>query len=176
MDASEVMEFFERRAGLIEGVVLSGGEPALQEDLPGFALELKRMGYKLKLDTNGSRPFMVGRLLREGLLDYVAMDYKAPLSMYPKVAGAGAEGVLETLALLKGAKVRYELRTTVIPELAPEILLRMAREMPPLPSYALQLYRPISAAMREDAAYTPKELRDAAESIRPFQPNVLVRA
>ncbi len=139
MDASEVMEFFERRAGLIEGVVLSGGEPALQEDLPGFALELKRMGYKLKLDTNGSRPFMVGRLLREGLLDYVAMDYKAPLSMYPKVAGAGAEGVLETLALLKGAKVRYELRTTVIPELAPEILLRMAREMPPLPSYALQL-------------------------------------
>ena len=184
MDEADALEFFERRKGLIEGVVLSGGEPALQEDLPGFALKLKRMGYRIKLDTNGSRPEMVGRLLREGLLDYVAMDYKAPFSMYPRIAGTNANGVLETLGLLQGAAqagLMYELRTTAIPELSPDVLLRMARELPPLPRYALQLYRPADDGQRKDDAfiyevYTPVKLRETAEKIRWIQPNVIVRA
>ncbi len=185
MDEANVLEFFERRAGLIEGAVLSGGEPALQEDLPGFALKLKRTGYKIKLDTNGSRPEMVGRLLRENLLDYVAMDYKAPLSMYPDVVGVNADGVLKTLELLRGAAgehgFQYELRTTVIPELTPEILLSMAKDMPPLPRYALQIYRLVNKARRDGNSglteiYTPAKLRDFADMIRQYQPNVIVRA
>ena len=184
MDKANVLEFFERRAELIEGVVLSGGEPTLQDDLPDFARKLKRMGYRLKLDTNGSRPEMVGRLLREGLLDYVAMDYKAPLSMYSQIAGTDASGVLVTLELLQNvaeAGLQYELRTTVIPELTPDILLRMAKEIPPLPRYALQLYRHVNTTRREGDArlteiYTPARLREAAAAIREFQPNVLVRA
>ena len=181
LDEAEVLEFLKRRAGLIEGVVLSGGEPALQADLSDFARKLKRLGYKLKLDTNGSRPEAVGRLLQECLLDYAAMDYKAPLSMYPQICGADASGVLETLKLLRSAAGKgfeYELRTTVIPELTPEILRQMAREIEPLPRYALQLYRPAERAVRASEAniYTPARLRSLAEAVREFQPNVIVRA
>ncbi len=184
MDEANILEFFERRAGLIEGVVLSGGEPTLQDDLIDFGRKLKRMDYKLKLDTNGSRPEMVGRLLREGLLDYVAMDYKAPLSIYPKVCDADASGVLETLELLQGAAkegFQYELRTTAIPDLAPSVLLRMAKEMPPLPRYALQLYRHVNDARSESNSglieiYTPAKLCEIAGAVHEFQPNVIVRA
>ena len=107
-DNGEVLRFLEKRAGLLDGVVISGGEPTLQKDLAGFAATLKELGYDVKLDTNGSNPQMVGRLLDGGLVDYVAMDYKAPLARYPEVCGAGADGFLETLGLLWDSGIEWE--------------------------------------------------------------------
>ena len=89
MEDGEVLRFLEKRAGLLDGVVISGGEPTLQKDLAEFAGTLKGLGYDVKLDTNGSDPEAVGRLLDGGLVDYVAMDYKAPFSRYPEICGAG---------------------------------------------------------------------------------------
>ena len=83
-----VFSFLEKRRGLLDGVVVSGGEPTLQPDLEEFLRRVRPLGYRVKLDTNGRRPALVERLWREGLFDYVAVDVKALPADYPAVCGA----------------------------------------------------------------------------------------
>jgi len=167
------MRFLEKRAGLLDGIVISGGEPTLQKDLVEFAGMLKALGYDVKLDTNGSNPQVVGKLLDGGLVDYVAMDYKAPLARYPEICGAGADGFLETLALLRDSNAEWELRTTMIPEIGGEELREMAEAVPALPLYALQLYRPVR--IEKLRVYTPQDIVRMAEELKDIQPNTLAR-
>ncbi len=82
----EIWAFFEKRKNQLKGVCITGGEPTMQPDLPEFISRLKSMGYKIKLDTNGTNPKMLKNLIKSGNLDYIAMDIKAPLSKYSKVA------------------------------------------------------------------------------------------
>ena len=173
MEDGEVLRFLEKREGLLDGVVISGGEPTLQKDLAEFAGTLKGLGYDVKLDTNGSNPEAVGRLLDGGLVDYVAMDYKAPFSRYPEICGAGADGFLETLGLLRASEIEWELRTTVIPEISEAELREMAEDVPPLPLYALQLYRPVR--IEKLRVYTPQDIGRIAEALKGVQPNVTAR-
>lgn len=110
-----ILAFLEKRRGLLDGVVLSGGEATLYPGLPAFARKIKEMGYAIKLDTNGTRPDVVQNLLNEGLLDYVALDYKAPPEKFKAVTGIDKFRHFEkTLDLLcnKNA-VYFEIRTTV---------------------------------------------------------------
>ncbi|MBR4355786.1 MAG: anaerobic ribonucleoside-triphosphate reductase activating protein, partial [Elusimicrobiaceae bacterium] len=83
----EIMSFLQRRQGTLEGVVVSGGEPTLHDDLPAFMASVKALGYALKLDTNGSRPDMIQELIDKKLVDYIAMDLKAPLEKYALITG-----------------------------------------------------------------------------------------
>lgn len=87
LDEREVLSQLERRASMLEGVVISGGEPTLQPDLRDFITSCRNMGYKIKLDTNGSRPEILIPLLEDGLVDYVAMDIKADKKTYGTAAG-----------------------------------------------------------------------------------------
>ena len=175
MDRAEVDAFLKKRAGLLDGIVISGGEPTLQEELPAFAASLKGLGYEVKLDTNGGRPEAVRELLEQKLVDYVAMDYKAPFDRYPEICGKGADAgpVRETLALLAESEIEWELRTTVIPELGEGDLARMAQEVPALPAYALQLYRPVR--IEKLRIHTPQEIARFAEQLKQYQPNVFSR-
>ena len=111
----EVISFLETRKEKLTGVVITGGEPVLQEDLGEFMQKLKTMGFKVKLDTNGSRPEVLKQLMESQLLDYIAMDIKAPLEKYPKIAGVeGMEDkVKESIDLIKASEVPHEFRTTV---------------------------------------------------------------
>ena len=96
IDEDEVFNYLESRKGWIEGVVLCGGEPTLQKGLPAFAWRIKSRGFDVKLDTNGSNPGMIENLLKEKIVDYVAMDVKAPKEIYPLAAGKNVEiGKLE---------------------------------------------------------------------------------
>lgn len=173
LDEGETMRFFEKRAGLLDGVVISGGEPTLQTDLVSFAERLKAFGYDVKLDTNGSNPNVVRALLESKLVDYVAVDYKAPLARYREICGANADGVMETVELLRQSDVEWELRTTMIPQLSEEELKEMAAAVPALPLYALQLYRPVG--VEKLRVYTPQDVVRIAEEIKTSQPNVIVR-
>ncbi len=178
LDEGEVFSFLKKRAGLLDGVVFSGGEPALQRDLADRMRQVRAMGYKTKLDTNGSRPDILSALLGAGLLDYVAMDYKAPLSGYPSICGAGAEGVAESLRLLMDSGVGYELRTTLVPQLTEAKLRAMAAAVPADANWFLQLYRPQhgdEAKLRGLAPYTPGEVLSLAESLRRVRPKVRAR-
>ncbi|MDQ0286215.1 pyruvate formate lyase activating enzyme [Desulfofundulus luciae] len=126
----EVLRFLEQRRRLLGAVVVSGGEPTLQADLLDFLRQLRRMGYKTKLDTNGSRPDVLRRVLGEGLVDCLAVDYKAPLRLYREWVHASNPGaVLESLCLalnLPGGSVR----TTVVPCLhTPEVMEEMRADL-----------------------------------------------
>lgn len=110
----EIYSFLKRRQGTLEGVVVSGGEPTLHEDLPQFLTDLKAMGYATKLDTNGTRPEMLRQLLDAKLLDYIAMDIKAPLEKYALITGVdfNPEVLKQSIDLIRQSGLEYEFRTT----------------------------------------------------------------
>jgi pyruvate formate lyase activating enzyme len=109
-------DFLEGRKAFLEGVVISGGEPTLESDLFSLCARIKDMGYPVKLDTNGSRPGVLKRLMEEDLLDYVAMDIKTDPSLYaPFIRGDfNPEDILESIEILMGSDLPYEFRTTCV--------------------------------------------------------------
>lgn len=137
--------FLDQRRGLLEGVVVSGGEPTIWQDLPDFFRKIKERGYLTKLDTNGNRPEVLDYLLKEKLVDYVAMDVKTSLSEYPSLVGGGAksEHIAKSIELLKASGIPYEFRTTLIKEVHTDGVLRdMAELLSGAQCYSLQTFRP----------------------------------
>ena len=117
IDEAEVLAFLEKRRGLLDGVCITGGEPLLQSDIGSFMLKLKQMGYAVKLDTNGSFPDRLKKLVSEGIVDYVAMDVKNSPEKYALTAGndnVSVESVKESIEFLLTDAVDYEFRTTVV--------------------------------------------------------------
>lgn len=116
-----VEDYLKKQRNWIDGVCITGGEPTLHGDLPDLCSKLKEMGFLVKIDTNGTNPTMVKELIENGLVDYIAMDIKAPLTVekYSKAIGVDAEKLLgrvkETARMLMGSKMDYEFRTTVVP-------------------------------------------------------------
>lgn len=113
----EVLIHLEKRRGILEGVCITGGEPTLQPGLLPFVGKIKELGYLVKLDTNGYSPRVLKRLLRENMLDYVAMDVKAAPENYARAAGCPEldfSRIQESISLLKHCSIPYEFRTTVV--------------------------------------------------------------
>lgn len=115
----EVIEYLTKRHGLLDAVCVSGGEPTMQSDLISFLKKLKDIGYKVKLDTNGSNPNILKNILDNNLVDYVAMDIKNNLEDYSEIIGYkcyDSAKILESINILKENKVDYEFRTTLVKE------------------------------------------------------------
>ena len=116
---AEVFKLLEKRKGMLDGICITGGEPLLQSGLLGFIERVKAMGYKVKLDTNGSFPDALADLLEKNLLDYVAVDIKNSKGKYAKTIGLDCFDtslIDRTIALLKNSNIDYEFRTTVVDE------------------------------------------------------------
>lgn len=109
-------KFLNSRKKMLDGVVITGGEPCLQKNLASFMRKVKKNGFDLKLDTNGSFPEVLEALLAEGLLDYVAMDVKTNLEAYKGITGGfdNIDSIARSVEILKGSKIDYEFRTTVV--------------------------------------------------------------
>ena len=117
IDEDEIFSFLKKRKEMLEGVVVTGGEPTLQRDLIPFLGRLKTLGYLVKLDTNGYRPDVLEKAMESGYVDYVAMDIKTSLDEYPVVAGIknlDVSRIERSVELLKSGAVDYEFRTTVV--------------------------------------------------------------
>lgn len=115
----DIVSYLSKRGGLLDAVVFSGGEPTLMPDLKEKIEEVKKMGYEIKLDTNGTNPEVVKELLDNNLLDYVAMDIKNEPSLYGLTCGNDAvnlEKIKETIVLLISSNIEYEFRTTLVKE------------------------------------------------------------
>lgn len=117
-----IFSYLKKRQGLLDGVVISGGEPTLYHDLPEYIKRIKELNYDIKLDTNGTNPEMLEFLMEEKLIDYVAVDIKSSKDGYAKTVGLQSfpEKVCETIELLKSNKIDYEFRTTLVDEFISE--------------------------------------------------------
>ncbi|MDO8592934.1 MAG: anaerobic ribonucleoside-triphosphate reductase activating protein [bacterium] len=117
--ADDLFVFLESRAGKLDAVVITGGEPCLHKDLAEFIRKIKNLGFLVKLDTNGSQPEMLKRLLAEKLIDYIAMDLKAPEEKYQAVADKKMDfkKISKSVKLIMASGLPYEFRTTVVPGL-----------------------------------------------------------
>lgn len=175
----EVLNFLNKRKNVLEGVCVTGGEPTLYSDLPEFIAKIKAMGYKVKLDTNGSNPKMLKRLVEGKLVDYVAMDIKAPVSEYNKVCGVqvDTESVQQSVAYLKQGEIPYEFRTTVVKELhTKQDILEIGQWILGAENYYLQSYRETDENICKGfSAMEKEELFELEEKLKKYIKNVKVR-
>lgn len=141
--AHEVLAFLKTRQGLLDGVAISGGEPTMQPELPQFIRKVKAMGFRVKLDTNGTNPGVLRQLLAEHLVDFIAMDIKGPLDKYVAIAArpVNLAAIQESIALIK--TVDHEFRTTIVDsQLTPEDFESIGQLVRGAKRFALQAFRP----------------------------------
>lgn len=180
-DEKEVLDFLESRKNMLEGVCITGGEPLLHKQLSDVISSIKAKGYKVKLDTNGSRPEALQRLLNSGLLDYVAMDIKHSKEKYAQASGTGLylEAVSQSVEILKNSTVPFEFRTTVVSPLhTPDDLENIARWISGAPRYYLQNFIDSGELLQPDPRYAavPGEiLQEMLARVKPFVPGAVVR-
>lgn len=123
MDDEELLKFLEKRVGLLDGVAFTGGEPLLRSDLSALLQKVRALGYAVKLDTNGNHPESLKKIVKAGLVDYVAMDVKNSPERYAETVGLpdfDMTAVRESIAFLLSGAVDYEFRTTIVQELHDE--------------------------------------------------------
>lgn len=140
---NEVLDFLKKRQGLLDGVAITGGEPLLSADIDTLLERIKALGYRVKLDTNGSFPEKLRSLIERKLVDYIAMDIKNTREKYDLTAGASGvlPAVEESVALLKQGLVPYEFRTTVVDELhEPEDFSLIGQWLEGAQAYFLQAF------------------------------------
>ncbi len=142
----EVLEYLSHRRNFLEGVCITGGEPTLHRDLPEGIQILRSLGYKIKLDTNGTNPVMVESLLRENQIDYVAMDIKTSLDRYVELGVSNPvliTNIRKTIKVIMDLAPDYEFRTTMVPGLIEEEdFVKILEEIRGARRYVLQAYRP----------------------------------
>ena len=142
-DPANVYRFIENRQGFLDGVVISGGEPTLQEDLFELCRRIKNMGFPVKLDTNGSRPRVIKRLIDEGLVDYIAMDLKTDPRSYATYikANCNTSAILSSIDVIMDSAIAYEFRTTCVkPIVTPKVIENISRLIEGASLYALQRF------------------------------------
>jgi pyruvate formate lyase activating enzyme len=123
----EIFKFLYERRGFLDGVVISGGEPTLQKDLSCLCEKIRKMGFSIKLDTNGSRPSHIKKLIERGLLDYIAMDIKTDPHCYDPLIEKGSNSVdlLSSINIIMGSGLDYEFRTTCVKRLINEQIIKV---------------------------------------------------
>lgn len=171
----EFFNFLKERKELLEGCVLCGGEPTINKDLPQFCKKIKRLDYLIKLDTNGSNPTMLQKLIDEKLIDYVAIDIKAPREKYSKLAGreVNVGNIEKSIKVLKQSGMDFEMRTTVVPGLLKkEDILKIAKWIGPAPRYILQNFRSaektIDPRFEKIKPYPQDYLLEIQKAVSPF--------
>ena len=177
LSESQVLEVLESRKRHVRAVVVSGGEPTTQKDLPKFLAKLKRMGFAVKLDTNGFFPDVLEECLP--YLDYVALDVKTSLGKYGLLGAGGTESCVRTVEMLKQGKVDYEFRTTVVPGLVDAQDISSIGELAKgAKRLVLQQFVPddtLDKAFRDVKPYSPEAIAYFAEELKKYVNTVMLR-
>ena len=180
MNEWDLLDFLKKRQGLLDGVAITGGEPLLQEDLPELTARIREMGYPVKLDTNGTHPDRLERMIREGLVQYVAMDIKNCPERYAETAGLkdlDLAPVRESASILLEGKTDYEFRTTAVAEFHnDQSFEQIGKWIRGAKRYYLQRFTD-----RETVPFaglhapTEEQMRRWAEIVRPYVPGTALR-
>jgi pyruvate formate lyase activating enzyme len=180
LSEEEVISFLEKRRGKLDAVTVTGGEPTLQPDLDRFLQEIKGMGYLTKIDTNGSNPDVLERLIRGRLVDYLAMDVKGPLKKYERIANVKVKTakIRRSIELITASGIEHEFRTTVVrSQLDHEDLIATA-ELLKKGLYVLQSFVPAKSLDHEfltEISYSPEEFADIQKNLESKRLRVFIR-
>ncbi len=167
-------KFLKERKNLIEGVVLCGGEPTTSKGLISLIKKIKKMGFFVKLDTNGLDSTVLKKLIDRKLVDYIAMDIKGPKERYSEFVGRKVDikKIQKSIALLKRGETDYEFRSTIVPSLhTKEDVIQMAKWIRGAKKYYLQNFRPektIDPKFEKLKPYPSKKLLEIQKAISPF--------
>jgi len=170
----DFLNFLKERKNLLDAVCIGGGEPTIWKDLPNFIKKIKKMGFLIKLDTNGSNPTMLKSLIDKKLVDYVAMDIKAPREKYDLVCQkkVNIKNIEKSVKILKEGKVDHEFRTTIVPILhTKEDILKILKWIRPSKKYYLQNFSSkttINLKLESVKPYSQEFLLEIQKLIAPF--------
>lgn len=171
----EILSFLKKRKGLLEGLVISGGEPLTQEDIDQFAEKVKKLGYLIKIDTNGMFPEKLKELIDKKLVDYVAMDVKAPKKKYDKLTGVKTDikKIEKSIEIMRDSALDYEFKTTFAPGLlTKEDIVSIAKWLEGSKRFYLQQFKHdtplISSGLQNVAPYSKEELIETLNDIKPY--------
>lgn len=171
----EIFSFLEKRKNVIDGLVISGGEPFLQKDLLSFCEKVKKLGYKIKIDTNGTFPEKLKEFLDKKLIDYISMDVKAPKNKYQQLSGKKTDlkKIQESIDLIRDSGLDYEFKTTYVPGLlVKEDIVQIGKWLDGSEKYFLQQFKndmpTLSSKLDKAKSYSKEELIDTLEEVKPF--------
>lgn len=175
----EVLAFLEKRKNILDGIVITGGEPMVQPDLSLFMKRLKDMGYLVKLDTNGSNPGALAKVISDGLVDYIAMDIKGPLENYENICGhIDTAKISESIGIIMDSGLDYEFRTTVLPHYhALSDFHKVGELIKGAKCYTIQGFRPqitYDKKLSTERSFTLDELSEIAEIMKKYVSKVVV--
>lgn len=174
-----VIDFLKKRKKYLDGLVITGGEPMVQQDLPQFLRKMKEIGYEIKLDTNGLLPDKLEALIEEGLIDYVAMDIKGPLDVYDKYCGVeGGQPVRQSISTIMKSGLPYEFRTTLAKGLHTSAdIAKIGIEIAGCDLYFLQNFRnePTLDGEMKVSSFTQKEMEEMRQEAESFVKKCLIR-
>jgi len=181
LDIEEIFSFLKSRKGKIDGVVITGGEPTIQPDLKEFIKEIKQMGFFVKLDTNGTNPDVVRELLRDRMIDYIAMDIKAPLEKYKDVVrvNLNIDDIKESISLIMSSSIDYEFRTTICKKLLDkDDIIRIAKQIKGAKLYVLQKFvksKTLDPFFDDEIPYSDEELLELKKEIERYVNKCAIR-
>jgi len=177
----DVLSLLQKRKGKLDAVSITGGEPTIQSDLVEYVKRIKDIPYLVKIDTNGSHPEVLEELVKKKLVDYIAMDVKAPLGKYGKITKSRVktEKIKESIALIKDSGVAYEFRTTVVKSLLTKSDLdKIGALIRGADLYVLQRFVPSKALEKrflKETTYTDKDFQAMKEKVKDCAHHVVVR-
>jgi len=162
---SDFFKFLDKRINLLDGVCITGGEPTISLDLPKFIQKIKKRGFLVKLDTNGGNPKMLNNLIKDNLVDFIAMDVKTSILKYNKVKAKNKiSQVKKSINIIRDSDKDYEFRTTAVPRIVDEKDIKEIGEwLKGAKKFVLQQFRPASAA-----SGSGKFLDSSFENIKPY--------
>jgi pyruvate formate lyase activating enzyme len=181
MPEEEILAFLEKRKGKLDAVSITGGEPTLQPDLIDFVQEIKAMGYLAKIDTNGSHPEVLKALIEDDLIDYVAMDVKAPLEKYQKITRSktNSDLIKQSIKLIKKSRIPHEFRTTVVrSQLKENDLIAIAGLVKNARLYVLQKFtatKTMDPKFMDKKTYSDEEFDQLKKKMQEYVRSVIVR-
>lgn len=176
----EILESLHERKNFVEGVCITGGEPTLNSDLPEFIEKIKEMGYKIKLDTNGTNPDMLKQLIQAKLIDYIAMDIKAPLEKYSRTVRAEVDinKIKESIGIIKKFP-HHEFRITVVPSLtSKQDLIKIGKMLKGSKAFYLQEFRAFNCldkSFNKKETYSEEQLETFKKILKPYFKKVEIR-
>ena len=165
LSQEEILNFLKKRQGILDGVCITGGEPTLHKELFDFLKKIKELQYSIKLDTNGSNPAVVKELVKEGLIDKVAMDIKACPENYPNLCGlsqVNLKFIENTVEFLMTGEIDYEFRTTAVKELhTKQDFIEIGQWLKGAKAYFLQAYRDSEEVLQPGySSFSLEELKE----------------